>query len=789
VLSFRRYWAIQDRIGVNDSEHSEHVSRQATKTHLVYRFGKFELDPVRETLNGPDGPVLLRDHALRVLKLLIERSPGIVSRDEILDAVWGHQALSESSIAQVIRDIRSTLGDLARPPTMVATRYGRGYQFIGDLERVEQEADPPSAPPPSRATDRRSPSTIPRTLLIGLIAVLAIAGSQWFRGAPTMPVADAGTITLRAITPESGDGLSQAFVDYLAFLLGNALGSDRVEIARSKSDLDSADRVIEVSLASLETGNERQLELAIGESVADNTEFRLRFDEARELVGRGMDEVLRSIERNADAEVRLDAGLISQSSFAVETLLRGMAAQFAGEVPRAIELFEAALAEDPDFEFARYELAIAVRRSGQFERALAILEPMAQRLASNFWVQRINNAMGIAYWRLNRFDEALDALRRAESVADSPTLRAITLTNISLIERKQGFLAQAEVSIREAIRLAVEGESPRLQASARNTLASILTRLDRHDEALVQLGLARELFYETGNLAGYAAVLSRTARIRAARGERSETESLLRLALGVREQIGDDDGVADLQLRLARIHRVRGEFEQARILARNGLDRAQALGEDDLVIDAYQALAALALADRRYDQARSYGNEALRLAELTGRERDTRAVRLGLLSVDLETTPSPGTLEAHLDQLVDDADAADDRLVAIRARLLAARLYRQLQRPNDARRVLDRSLELLEPEDARFANEVNAARARLALELGDPDAASQALDAMEQRNSPDFPTLMLRARVHAARGNFKAAVEIAGLALANTGDWWRPEDQALLDIWSSRLQE
>ena len=291
---------------------------------------------------------------------------------------------------------------------------------------------------------------------------------------------------------------------------------------------------------------------------------------------------------------------------------------------------------------------------------------MAQRLDSDFWVHRINNAMGIAYWRLDRFDEAVDALRRAEAVADSPSLRAIVLSNISLIERNQGLLEQAEASSREAIRLAVDGESPRLQASSRNTLASVLIRLDRQDEALAQLGVARELYYETGNLAGYAAVLSRTARVHAARGERAEAESLLRLALGVREQIGDEDGVADIQLRLARIHRVRGEFEQARVLARNGLDRAQALDDDSLIIDGYQALATLALADARHDQARSYGNEALRLAELTERDRDQRAVRYGLLRLDLLTAATPlEDIEPKLEQLIGDADAAEHRLIRV----------------------------------------------------------------------------------------------------------------------------
>ena len=161
---------------MTDSRDSDQASQPSDASRhrdsrSVYRFAQFELDPVRESLHGPEGLVPLRDHALRVLKLLIERAPGIVSRDEILDGVWGHQALSESSIAQVIKDIRASLGDSAREPQLVATRYGRGYQFIGDIERGERgerepatSADGPipqaEAQPDSGAeTESESPAT------------------------------------------------------------------------------------------------------------------------------------------------------------------------------------------------------------------------------------------------------------------------------------------------------------------------------------------------------------------------------------------------------------------------------------------------------------------------------------------------------------------------------------------------------------------------------------------------------------------------------------------------------
>ncbi len=745
---------------------------------MIYRFNGYSLDAERETLTGPDGPVPLRDHALLVLKLLIERAPGVVSRDDILDAVWGHQALSESSIAQVIREIRAALGDSARSPTHIATRYGRGYQFVADVEGANG-----AEPAPSRTAPRMI-GPIAATLVV-LVALVA-ATLQWINVRPGGSGSDR-PILLRAVQAGSGESLSRPFVDYLAFVLGQTIGADRVSVlgAGEEPSAGASGRVVEISLAALEDGDRRRFELALGRPALDDPEQRLRFDEASELVQRGFGEVLATLEEEIHLGSRAEAGLISASGFAIETLLRGMAAQFAGDVGRAAELFEAALAEDAEFEFARYELAIAVRRQGDYARALAILEPMAQRLGGDFWAHRLHNAMGIAYWRMQRYDEALTALRRANSAAESPAIRAIVSTNIGLLERYVGDLERAEVTLDEAVRLAVRAESPRIEASARNSLASVLMRLDRTDEALDQLGLARERFYETGNLRGYGAVLARTARIHSGRGERAEAESLLRLSLGVREQIGDEIGIADVQFRLARIHRIRGEFQAARSLARDALERAQSLDDDSLLIDCYQALAALALAERRYEQARTYGAEARRLAELTGREADLRAIRLGLLEVDQAASAEESEIESRLHGLIREADAADDRTVGVRARLLAAAVYQRLQRPADTRRALDRAGELVGGDNLPLAHELGAARARLALKRGDHAAAARALDALDRSSAPAHPRLMLRARLHAERGDLTGAVETANLARSSIGRWWRPADQARLDRWTS----
>ena len=68
----------------------------------------------------------------------------MVSRDELLDAVWGHQATSVSSVAQTIKELRHALGDPSGAPRLIATRRRLGYQFIGEIHTpAARDPDPP----------------------------------------------------------------------------------------------------------------------------------------------------------------------------------------------------------------------------------------------------------------------------------------------------------------------------------------------------------------------------------------------------------------------------------------------------------------------------------------------------------------------------------------------------------------------------------------------------------------------------------------------------------------------
>lgn len=97
------------------------------------RWDDFSLDVAGHQLTGPEGEVHLEPQAFDVLALLVQQRGRVVSKAEILDAVWGDQFVSESALTTRIKQVRRSLGDDGRTQRYIRNVHGRGYQFVGEL--------------------------------------------------------------------------------------------------------------------------------------------------------------------------------------------------------------------------------------------------------------------------------------------------------------------------------------------------------------------------------------------------------------------------------------------------------------------------------------------------------------------------------------------------------------------------------------------------------------------------------------------------------------------------------
>ena len=139
-----------------------------------FRFGRIEVD-LDERLVLVDGrPAALGGRAFDLLAALIARSGKLVSKDELLDIVWGRIVVEEANLHVHISALRKVLG-----PGAISTVPGRGYRFTLAVGEPTEIASAPSARPvapahtPRAALLERPPELVGReddlAALLGLV--------------------------------------------------------------------------------------------------------------------------------------------------------------------------------------------------------------------------------------------------------------------------------------------------------------------------------------------------------------------------------------------------------------------------------------------------------------------------------------------------------------------------------------------------------------------------------------------------------------------------------------------
>lgn len=149
----------------------------------ILKFGEFGLDLKARLLLKGGQPVHLARKAAETLLVLLQNSPNLVSKEELLAAVWPDQIVDEHNLTQSIATIRRALEAAPGSPGYIETFPGRGYRVLGPVV-LEQQAPPgdPSATVPDEGAATVEPLTAPprrpRTFGLALagVAVLAAVG-------------------------------------------------------------------------------------------------------------------------------------------------------------------------------------------------------------------------------------------------------------------------------------------------------------------------------------------------------------------------------------------------------------------------------------------------------------------------------------------------------------------------------------------------------------------------------------------------------------------------------------
>ncbi|MDX1815460.1 MAG: AAA family ATPase, partial [Thermodesulfobacteriota bacterium] len=150
-------------------------------------FEPFRIDVADERLWRGEDVVRLTNKAFSVLRYLAERPARLVTKDELLEAVWPDTNVSEAAMTVCIRELRQALGDDAQAPQFVETVRGRGYRFvakvtIGDRTPAEGRADDSTPPTPCFPSPASRHSMFRPVPLVGREAELSRL-HEWFAAA------------------------------------------------------------------------------------------------------------------------------------------------------------------------------------------------------------------------------------------------------------------------------------------------------------------------------------------------------------------------------------------------------------------------------------------------------------------------------------------------------------------------------------------------------------------------------------------------------------------------------
>lgn len=163
----------------------------------LVRFDDFELDLETRSLSRAGQPIPLSPRTFDVLAYLAQHAQRLVTRDELLNALWPDSFVDESNLSQHIFLLRRALNESRENARIIRTLPGRGYEFVARIEPQAVEVPEPGALPVlqdfqlhaahsitrvvlEEQTEEHTPSRLRmRTLgyALGLVAALAAAGA------------------------------------------------------------------------------------------------------------------------------------------------------------------------------------------------------------------------------------------------------------------------------------------------------------------------------------------------------------------------------------------------------------------------------------------------------------------------------------------------------------------------------------------------------------------------------------------------------------------------------------
>jgi len=106
----------------------------ASPQREIIKFGTIEIDKGNDRVSRNGELVKLKPLELKLLLYLVENQNNRVTKDELLEKVWGDTFVGDGTLSVHIRHLREKLEDMPNSPKFIKTVWGSGYMFEGEIE-------------------------------------------------------------------------------------------------------------------------------------------------------------------------------------------------------------------------------------------------------------------------------------------------------------------------------------------------------------------------------------------------------------------------------------------------------------------------------------------------------------------------------------------------------------------------------------------------------------------------------------------------------------------------------
>jgi TolB-like protein/DNA-binding winged helix-turn-helix (wHTH) protein/tetratricopeptide (TPR) repeat protein len=345
----------------------------------MYRFDDFLADPKSWRLSRGGQEIHLEPVVLKLLIYLIENRERLVTRQELMDTVWGDTVISESALTKAVARLRRALGDDSATHRYLETVRSRGYRFVANVEEIETPNQPELSPERGRATILR------RALLASAMAILAlvIVAVFWPRAlqhkTPEVEVIRSlAVLPLNNLTgdPEQDyyvDGLQDILITELSQIRGLRVTSRQSTTRYRNSELPTTDiagelgvdAIVEGSL--LREGNRIEVTVQLIDGRSDKHLWAERYTRETPHVFNLISEVANAIDAEITTKVPQEGDRLTPDrmgpvdSRAIDAYALGIAHldRFTRDgIRTAINQFQTAVAIEPKFALAWGQLAV-----------------------------------------------------------------------------------------------------------------------------------------------------------------------------------------------------------------------------------------------------------------------------------------------------------------------------------------------------------------------------------------------------------------------------------------------